>query len=699
MKNALLLLFFIYYCIQANAQVVIARPAIVLNAATDSAHAARTMMADALALAGSDTAQAIHLLRKAGAMFSRQQSSLNAGRCLIAIGDIFFNAGQYNRAFSNYLRAQDTLYETGAPEAGFAMLGVAKSQYHRGLYRFAIRSFSDAIESAVKYNNKPLKAAAEEYLGLVYFLLQSVEKGRVFFTSAFIHSTGLNDEPACLRLAEKLFDIHYFEKRYDSALWYAAYGCRLAEKLQRQNNLQGCQLNRIAALIRLHRPEQALAELTAFNEVQVTQSDLNAQVKYQALYGDYHMSIGDKTSADAWFAKAIANAEKTNTPDLLAVVYRRLADACAARKDYANAYHYAQVYHELMNSFYSNSIGHLSTIESLMREDIASNTIKYLHSTNRVKELQLLRELDMRRSLQNQNQLKDSILLKEQQLSQVLAMENKYKSDRLHSQELLSNALNRESAAQKSELKKQYWVRGLLSAGLVALFVMGAVAWRLYKKSQFKKKIIEKQAANLQVLMKEIHHRVKNNLQIISSLLDIQSMSLQNNNMAAEAIREGRNRVQSMALIHQYLYQEDNIRGIWVEDYIKTLTENLFASYNINPDKIKLETDIDRINLDVDSVIPVGLIINELVSNALKYAFNGVRTGTLFISLKQKENYLDLMVRDNGIGFPTTPGEIKEQSFGLQLIRAFAQKLKASLSFYNNNGAVISMQIKKYKLA
>jgi two-component sensor histidine kinase len=695
-KTALLLFFFIYGCVHAHGQPGTSRIAGALSGSIDSGRFAQVLMNDALAVA--DTAKAIQLLRKAGAIFSRQQSPLNAGRCLIAIGDIFFNAGQYNRAFSNYLRAQDTLYETGAPEAGFAMLGVAKSQYHRGLYRFAIRSFSDAIESAVKHDNKALKAAAEEYLGLVYFLLQSVEKGRVFFTGAFIHSAELKDDPACLRLSEKLFDIHYFEKRYDSALWYASYGCRLAEKLQRQNNQQGCRLNRIAALIRLRRHQEALTELTSFNTVEITQSDLNAQVKYQALYGDYCMSVGDKTNADDWFAKAIANAEKTNTPDLLAVVYRRLADACAARQDYASAYHYAQVYHELMNSFYSNSIGHISTIESLMREDIASNTIKYLHSTNRIKELQLLHELDMRRSLQKENQLKDSILLKEQQLSQALAMENKYKSDKLQSQELLSGALNRESVVQKNELKKQYWVRGLLSAGLVALFVMGLLAWRLYKKSQSKKRIIEKQAANLQVLMKEIHHRVKNNLQIISSLLDIQSLSLQNNK-AAKAIREGRNRVQSMALIHQYLYQEDNIRGIWVEDYIKTLTENLFASYNINPDKVRLQTDIDRINLDVDSVIPVGLIINELVSNALKYAFNDAANGTLFISLKQKDNYLDLMVRDNGKGFPEIPGDTKDQSFGLQLIRAFAQKLKANLSFYNNNGAVVSMQIKKYKLA
>ena len=134
-----------------------------------------------------------------------------------------------------------------------------------------------------------------------------------------------------------------------------------------------------------------------------------------------------------------------------------------------------------------------------------------------------------------------------------------------------------------------------------------------------------------------------------------------------------------------------------MEDYIKTLSENLFSSYNVDPENIKLETDIDQLNLDVDTMIPLGLIINELVSNSLKYAFNG--KGKLFISLKEKEDCLHLLVRDDGTGFPSKTDQDKKQSFGLQLIAAFAQKLKAKLELYNDHGAVVYMIIKKYKLA
>ena len=234
--------------------------------------------------------------------------------------------------------------------------------------------------------------------------------------------------------------------------------------------------------------------------------------------------------------------------------------------------------------------------------------------------------------------------------------------------------------------------------GLVGVLSLGVLTGYQYRRAKIKNKIIEKQAAKMQILMKEIHHRVKNNLQIISSLLDIQSLSLANN-PAAQAIREGKNRVQSMAIIHQFLYHENNIRGIRVEDYIKNLSESLFSSYNINPDKIKLETDIDLLNLDVDTMIPLGLIINELFSNSLKYAFQGTEAGTIFISLKEKENCLNLMVRDNGRGFPDRNDIRQKQTFGLQLISAFAQKLKARLDLFNDQGAVVFMSIRKYKLA
>lgn len=186
-------------------------------------------------------------------------------------------------------------------------------------------------------------------------------------------------------------------------------------------------------------------------------------------------------------------------------------------------------------------------------------------------------------------------------------------------------------------------------------------------------------------------------MQIVSSLLDLQSISIKDA-QASEAVKEGKNRVQSMALIHQNLYSEDNLKGIKAKQYIGNLLQNLVHSYNISNEQVKIVTDIEDLNLDVDTMIPVGLILNELLSNSFKYAFTGADKGLLEIHLKQEHQCLHLRVKDNGPGFPPELDAKTAKSFGLRMIRAFAQKLKASLEIKNEEGAVVQLEIKKFAL-
>jgi two-component sensor histidine kinase len=228
---------------------------------------------------------------------------------------------------------------------------------------------------------------------------------------------------------------------------------------------------------------------------------------------------------------------------------------------------------------------------------------------------------------------------------------------------------------------------------------MAAIISYQYWRQKNKNVIIKKQADELQTLIKEIHHRVKNNMQIVSSLLDLQSLTIKDG-QASEAVKESKNRVQSMALIHQNLYSEGNIKSIQMQDYIQSLALSLFDSYNIEKEKIKLKTNIEHLQLDVDTVIPIGLIVNELISNSLKYAFKGRQSGEVAVSLKQENKELVLKVSDNGNGFGKDWDSKPNNSFGYKLIKAFAQKLKAKLDIYNNNnGACFIMRISKYKIS
>jgi len=663
----------------------------------DSIQFARKELLDGINSSGKDTGQALILLRNAARIFKKENLALEEGKCHMEIADILYDAGLYGRAFGNYSTAQDLFYEVSQPDLFQATLGVAKSQFHRGLYRFAAKSFSEVIEYSYKNNDEKLRASAAEYLAEIFFIFQSNPESKNYFTSAFLANRNLNDDQGCLRIAGKLFTLQYQDKKFDSALWYSNFNISLATKLDEKNVLRISTLNRIAALIRLKRTDDAWQDISKFSRQRIPDWDMTTRIRLESLTGNYYVVLRDTERARITYDSALKHASRTNTPDLLAVVYGNMADSYAEQGDFEKAYEYSLKYQAMMNNFFSNSVNYLSKIESLIKEDVFNSKIKYLSSINRIHELELQRDKDAKENLQVEAKLKDSILQKEKLLSNALELENGYKSNQLENQRELSKTLNRQSKLQKEQLKQERDVKVLLVSGLILLLFLGLLALYHYRRTKTKNEIIQKQSRDLEILVKEIHHRVKNNLQIISSLLDIQSMTVESE-QALQAIRGSKNRVQSMAIIHRFLYHENNIRGIALEDYLQNLCENLFTSYNINPNSITLQTDIDKLNLDVDTMIPLGLVINELISNSLKYAFSEEQKGTLQISLKERENCLHLEVRDNGKGFPNKA--IKQrQTFGLQLIAAFAQKLKAEWELYNDNGAVVCMHIRKYKLA
>jgi len=192
--------------------------------------------------------------------------------------------------------------------------------------------------------------------------------------------------------------------------------------------------------------------------------------------------------------------------------------------------------------------------------------------------------------------------------------------------------------------------------------------------------------AEKEILLKEIHHRVKNNLQIISSLLTLQADFIKDD-ASREYFTDSQNRVKSMAIIHEKLYQTRDFANIDIKDYVTNLTLSLFKAYNINAELITIEVNISNISLDVDTAIPCGLIINELVSNSLKYAFTDGRKGNMTIKLIPIENdMLKLIVSDNGVGFPKNLNFRETPSLGLTLVNILSKQLNGQIELINENG-------------
>jgi PAS domain S-box-containing protein len=211
--------------------------------------------------------------------------------------------------------------------------------------------------------------------------------------------------------------------------------------------------------------------------------------------------------------------------------------------------------------------------------------------------------------------------------------------------------------------------------------IMRDVTRRTQAEELIKASLHEKEA-----LLKEIHHRVKNNLQVISSLLALQARAVADET-TKKKFHESRDRVHSMALLHESLYHSDNLAWIDFPAYIRQLAEHLFRSYGATAERIRLRTDLDRLFLNMDIAVPCGLIVNELISNSLKYAFPEGRSGEIHVELRESgDRTASLTVADDGIGLDSGFDWVNASSLGLRLVRTLAQQLDATLEVGDGPG-------------
>lgn len=209
------------------------------------------------------------------------------------------------------------------------------------------------------------------------------------------------------------------------------------------------------------------------------------------------------------------------------------------------------------------------------------------------------------------------------------------------------------------------------------------VAHDISEKKKASDEIVES-LKEKEVMLKEIHHRVKNNLQIISSILNLQSSFVHDEN-TLEILQESRNRIRSMAIIHENLYRTEDFSSINFADYLYNLVTNLIASYRIH-DVIHLQSDMDKIDLVLDQAIPCGLLVNELITNSLKYAWTNAQEGTIRIELKQKKSLVRLIIADDGVGLPNSFDDMSAETLGLQLVATLVEQLDGELTVNVNNG-------------
>jgi PAS domain S-box-containing protein len=207
-----------------------------------------------------------------------------------------------------------------------------------------------------------------------------------------------------------------------------------------------------------------------------------------------------------------------------------------------------------------------------------------------------------------------------------------------------------------------------------------------------KEKIIKESLVEKDMMLKEIHHRVKNNLQIISSLLNLQSGNV-SDDKDLELFIESRDRVKSMAMIHEKLYQSENLSKINFKDYLENLTQQLLMSYDLSG-KVNLNFDCDDVFMGIETAVPCGLLVNELITNSMKHAFPDELSGNISIALKEYDDY-ELIIRDDGIGLPNDINIEESNSLGLQIINNLINQIDGTIEINNSHGTQFKIKFQE----
>ena len=245
---------------------------------------------------------------------------------------------------------------------------------------------------------------------------------------------------------------------------------------------------------------------------------------------------------------------------------------------------------------------------------------------------------------------------------------------------------------QETQLKKQKNTQTLITSIASLLLLLLLLLFITFYNNRKKSRLLTKQNIEKEFLLKEIHHRVKNNLGIVSSLLELQADKIKDTNVKL-AMQESQNRVYSISMIHQKLYQGENISSIEMKDYFKNLGSHILDSFAAK-DRVKIKCPMKSIELDVDTAVPLGLIVNELFTNSLKHAFPKNIKGEISIILDRSDEYnYKLEVKDNGVG-QNKEIKYKDFGFGIQLIELLVDQLGGKMQKYTENGFYVTIDFK-----
>lgn len=527
------------------------------------------------------------------------------------------------------------------------------------------------------YGHKLSKQLKKQYLaswslnllGMAYDYLGQADSTLFYYQESIKIKQQLNDIDGLGAVTMNIGVMYYYQNNIQNAVKYYNKSMEYYQQSGNQNKIAGI-LNNLAIIYREEgKYNEALAAFKKSYDLKLQNKDTTGMANALGNIGIVYRDLGQYQRAKEYYLNSLKlDSLKSNQYNLVSS-YISIAELHYTEKKYSETKIYLQKAIELANK--------IKALHYL--DDAYSLYTKYDSLIG-----------DYKSAFEHQKlfNIYKNELLKEDRLKQMDKLETVFSVKEKEQQIKLLNATSEINELKIQKRDKQLVLFIAISILLVVLLGLSIFAYRKIRKNkkelQVKNEIINEALIEKEALLKEIHHRVKNNLQVISSLLNLQSRYVKDAG-ALDALKESKERINAISLLHKEIYQNEVLKLINAKDYFVNLITNLQNTFD--PKKnVMLETHIENVDLDIDTLIPLGLIVNELYTNCYKYGVSNQNPCITFI-LTQQEKQISLIVKDNGNGFPETLDMETTNSLGFKLVSLFTKKLLGTAVYTNNNGS------------
>ncbi|MFD0963143.1 tetratricopeptide repeat-containing sensor histidine kinase [Pseudofulvibacter geojedonensis] len=478
----------------------------------------------------------------------------------------------------------------------------------------------------------------------------------------------LNDSLGLSESYNNLGAIYATQKNYEKALTYINKALKLLRGLEDENAIATTLANRGITLERLGKKAEGLISLEEGLALTRKLGNNAGLIVILNSLGAFHLENKDFKKSLEYFNESSQLAEKTGFRSGYIYSLIKLSEIHFLEGEFLKAKDEAIKAHQIALN--------LNAPENLIITSSMLSKIYQKEGNWKDAFAMNVKHYEMRDSIQN-SEIEQNII------------EQKAAYD-LNKKQKEIELLSVKNEMQELKLAKNKNSIIFISIALLLAIIAALTSFRSYKKKQYINKLLQRQKNEIsrqndakKMMLQEIHHRVKNNLQVVNSLLRMQSSKMEDENVV-HMFRETQNRVRSMAKLHEKMYQSGDLENLNTKEHITLLIEEIVKNYTIGT-KIKLDVFIDELKIDAQTMMPLSLIINEMITNSLKYAFENRKKGTIIVKLNQKDQLNELQVGDDGIGF--LANKVKK-GLGSKLIESFTKQINGNLEKTINKGTL-----------